>query len=219
MRDSMMPEEEEEESLPQVLLDKIPYLIKNDFDTRFADKKERENILNETLNLVKELHTIYTKVVPCFPPHYDIFNVYKNSYLEKIQAKLKPFLNQEELEKSPRLLIPIAHWLSEFGEGLKNVGIDINETELAADITYYMHIFFEHVNEILESNLKTVLKKDVQDKNKLKTAKNLDLGNIQSYYATDVYNSLTQVIDLLSGDFKGQLLFQIINKIMGRLNC
>ena len=42
------------ESLPQVLLDKIPYLIKNDFDTRFADKKERENILNETLNLVKE---------------------------------------------------------------------------------------------------------------------------------------------------------------------
>ena len=219
IRDSMMPEEEEEESLQQVLLDKIPYLIKNYFDTRFADKKERENILNETLNLVKELHTIYTKVVPCFPPHYDIFNVYKNSYLENIQAKLKPFLNQEELEKSPRLLIPIAHWLSEFGEGLKNVGIDINETELAADITYYMHIFFEHVNEIFESNLKIVLKKDVQDKNKLKTAKNLDLGNIQSYYVTGVYNSLTQVIDLLSGDFKGQLLFQIINKIMGRLNC
>ena len=66
MRDSMIPEEEEEESLPQVLLDKIPYLIKNDFDTRFADKKDREDILNETLNLVKELHTIYTKVVPCF---------------------------------------------------------------------------------------------------------------------------------------------------------
>jgi len=217
IRDSMMPEEEEEESLPQVLLDKIPYLIKNDFDTRFADKKDREDILNETLNLVKELHIIYTKVVPCFPPHYDIFNVYKNAYLENIQTKLKPFLNQDELEKSPGLLIPIAHWLSEFGEGLKNVGIDINETELAADITYYMHIFFEHVNEILESNLKTVLKKDAQDKNKLKTAKNLDLGNIQSYYATDVYNSLTQVIDLLSGDFKGQLLFQIINQIMGKI--
>ena len=57
-------------------------------------------------------------------------------------------------------------------EGLKNVRIDINETELTSDITYYMHIFFEHVNGILESNLKTVLKKDVQDKNKLKTAKN-----------------------------------------------
>ena len=84
MKDSMMPEEEEEESLQQVLLDKIPYLIKNDFDTRFSDKKEREDILNEILNLVKELHTIYTKVVPCFRPHYDIFNVYKNSYLENI---------------------------------------------------------------------------------------------------------------------------------------
>ena len=217
MRETMMPEEEEEENLAVTLLDKIPYYIKKDFDKRFTDKKEREDILNETLNIVKELHTIYTKVVPCFPPHYDIFNVYKKAYLDNIQIKIRPFLNQEELEKSPGLLIPIAHWLSEFGEGLKNVGVDINETELAADITYYMHIFFEHVNNILESNLNAALKKDAQDKNKLKTAKNLDLGNIQSYYATDVYNSLTQVIDLLSGDFKGQLLFQIINQICGKI--
>ena len=218
MKDTMMmPEEEEEETLPQVLIDKLPFLIREDFDKRFADKKEREDILNETLNLVKELHVIYTKVVPCFPPHYDIFNIYKKSYLENIQLKLKPFLNQEELENSPGLLIPIAHWLSEFGDGLKNVGIDINETELAADITYYMHFFFEHVNQVLDSNLNAVLKKDAQDKKKLMSAKNLDLGNIQSYYATDVYNSLSQVIDLLSGDFKGQLLFQIINQICRKI--
>ena len=217
MRETMMPEEEEEETLPQVLLDKLPLLIKEDFEARFNDKKEREEILNETLNLVKELHTIYTKVVPCFPPHYDIFNVYKKAYLENIQIKIKPFLNQEELEKSPGLLIPIAHWLSEFGDGLKNVGIDINETELAADITYYMHFFFEHINQVLDSNLNAVLKKDAHDKNKLKSAKNIDLGNIQSYYATDVYNSIIQVIDLLSGDFKGQLLFQIINQVCGKI--
>ena len=213
VRDTMMAEDEEEESLPQTLLDKLPLMIKEDFEARFADKKEREDIFNETLNCVKDLHTIYTKVVPCFPPHYDIFNVYKKAYLENIQAKLKQFLNQEELENSPGLLIPIAHWLSEFGDGLKTVGIDINETELAADITYYMHYFFEHVNQILESNLNTVLKKNAQDKNKLKSAKNLDLGNIPSYYATDVYSSITNVIDLLSGDFKGQLLFQIINQV------
>ena len=218
MRDTMMlPEEQEEETLPQVLLDKLPFLIKEEFDKKFDEKKEREETLNETLELVKELHVIYTKVVPCFPPHYDIFNVYKNAYLENIQIKLKPFLNQEELEKSPGLLIPIAHWLAEFGDGLKNVGIDINETELAADITYYMHFFFEHINQVLEENLNTVLKKDTQDKNKLKSAKNIDLGNIQSYYATDVYNAITQVIDLLSGDFKGQLLFQIINQICGKI--
>ena len=217
IRETMMPEEEEEEPLPQVLIEKLPILIKEEFEKKFADKKERDEILEETLNLVKDLHTIYTKVVPCFPPHYDIFNVYKNAYLQNIQIRLKPFLNQEELEKSPGLLIPIAHWLSEFGEGLKNVGVDINETELAADITYYMHIFFEHINQVLEENLNTVLKKDAKDKNKLKTAKNLDLGNIQSFYATDVYNSISQVIDLLTGDFKGQLLFQIINQVCGKI--
>ena len=217
MRDTLMIEEEEEENLPQSLLDKLPYLIKEDFNKRFADKKDREETLEETLNIVNELYIIYTKVVPCFPPHYDIFNVYKKAYLENIQLILKQYLNQEELENSPGLLIPIAHWLSQFGEGLKKVGIDIYETELAADITYYMHFFFEHVNEVLDSNLNTVLKKDAQDKNKLKSAKNIDLGNIQSYYATDVYNAITNVIDLLSGDFKGQLLFQIVNQIFSKL--
>ena len=216
VRDTMM-EEEEEENLPQTLLDKLPFLIKEDFNARFSAKKDREETLQETLNIVNDLYIIYTKVVPCFPPHYDIFNVYKKAYLENIQLQLKQYLSQEDLENTPGLLIPIAHWLSEFGEGLKKVGVDIYETELAADITYYMHYFYEHVNEVLDSNLNTVLKKDAQDKNKLKSAKNIDLGNIQSYYATDAYNAITNVIDLLCGDFKGQLLFQIINQIFSKL--
>ena len=217
VRETMMVEEEEEENLPQTLLDKLPFLIKEDFNARFQAKKDREETLEETLKIVDELYIIYTKVVPCFPPHYDIFNVYKKAYLENIQLQLKQYLNQDELENSPGLLIPIAHWLSQFGDGLKKVGVDIYETELAADITYYMHYFYEHVNEVLDSNLNTVLKKDAQDKNKLKSAKNIDLGNIQSYYATDVYNAITNVIDLLCGDFKGQLLFQIINQIFSKL--
>ena len=217
VRDTTMVAEEEEENLPQTLLDKLPYLIKEDFNNRFTAKNNREETLEETLKMVNELYIIYTKVVPCFPPHYDIFNVYKKAYLENIQLQLKSYLNQEELENSPGLLIPIAHWLSQFGEGLQKVGVDIFETELAGDITYYMHYFYEHINEVLNSNLNTVLKKDAQDKNKLKTAKNIDLGNIQSYYATDVYNAITNVIDLLSGDFKGQLLFQIINQIFAKL--
>ena len=217
VRETMMVEEEEEENLPQTLLDKLPFLIKEDFNARFQAKKDREETLEETLKIVDELYIIYTKVVPCFPPHYDIFNVYKKAYLENIQLQLKQYLNQDELENSPGLLIPIAHWLSQFGDGLKKIGVDIYETELAADITYYMHYFYEHVNEVLDSNLNTVLKKDAQDKNKLKSAKNIDLGNIQSYYATDVYNAITNVIDLLCGDFKGQLLFQIINQIFSKL--
>ena len=217
VRDTTMVAEEEEENLPQTLLDKLPYLIKEDFNNRFTAKNNREETLEESLKMVNELYIIYTKVVPCFPPHYDIFNVYKKAYLENIQLQLKSYLNQEELENSPGLLIPIAHWLSQFGEGLQKVGVDIFETELAGDITYYMHYFYEHINEVLNSNLNTVLKKDAQDKNKLKTAKNIDLGNIQSYYATDVYNAITNVIDLLSGDFKGQLLFQIINQIFAKL--
>ena len=157
VRETMMVEEEEEENLPQTLLDKLPFLIKEDFNARFQAKKDREETLEETLKIVDELYIIYTKVVPCFPPHYDIFNVYKKAYLENIQLQLKQYLNQDELENSPGLLIPIAHWLSQFGDGLKKVGVDIYETELAADITYYMHYFYEHVNTVFKFESKTSL--------------------------------------------------------------
>ena len=124
-----MVEEEEEESLSQTLLDKLPFLIKEDFNERFKSKKDKEETLEETLNIVNELYDIYIKVVPCFTSHYNIFNVYKKIYLENIQLQLKQYLNQEELENSPGLLIPIAHWLSQFGEGLQKVSVDIYETE------------------------------------------------------------------------------------------
>ena len=210
--------DEEDASLPNILLDKLPIMIKESFDEKFKNKVERDDVLNESLNMVKELHHIYLKVVPCFPPHYDIFNtVYKKCYLENIQLKLKPFLNEEELSNTPGLLIPIAHWLTEFGSGLRNVGIDINETELANVITYYMHYFYDHINEVLDSNLNVVLQKNREDKNKLKTQKKIDLSNIHSYYATDVYSSIINVIDLLSGDFQDMLLFQIIKQICEKI--
>ena len=52
VRDTMM-EEEEEENLPQTLLDKLPFLIKEDFNARFSAKKDREETLQETLNIKK----------------------------------------------------------------------------------------------------------------------------------------------------------------------
>ena len=217
VRETVALYESESEQLSEVLKSKIPLFINEDVKTRFQDKQTREEILDETLTILTDLYLIKTKVAPCFPPKYNIFELYKEKYLEHIKDKIKNFLNQEELEKTPGLLIPIAHWLDQFDTALKKVGLDIGETDFIGDITYYMHLFFDHVNEVLDSNLTSVINKNREDKMALRQNKKLDIANIQSYYATDIYSSLQNVVDLLCGDFKGQLLFQIVKTIMEKL--
>ena len=209
---------DENESLKETLKYKIPQFIKEHFQKKFADKGTREEILDETLVEIEELYTIKIKVVPCFPPSYNIFTIYRDNYLNLIKEKIKPFLKEEELENSPGLLIPIAHWLSEFDGILNKIGINLNDTDIVGDVEYYMHLFYDHINNVLDSNLNIVIQKNIEDKKELKNNKKLELDKIQSYYASDVYNSLVNVLDLLSGDFKGQLLFQIVKTLFEKIS-
>jgi hypothetical protein len=73
-----------------------------------------------------------------------------------------------------------------------------------------MHLFYDHVTDILNENVQHILVKNTEDKAKLKNVKNVKLDNIQSYYASDIYRSSFHVIELLSGDIKGGLLNQIV---------
>lgn len=57
----------------------------------------------------------------------------------------------------------------------------------------------------------------MQDKEAIKKNKNLDLEKVQSFYANDIFRSLFNVIELLSGDIKGQLLYQIIKIVIDKL--
>ncbi len=76
-----------------------------------------------------------------------------------------------------------------------------------------MHLFYDHVNDILSENIDNIISKNLEDKSKLRGTKNKNLENLQSFYASDIFRSLFNVIELLSGDIKGPLLFQIVKVI------
>jgi hypothetical protein len=76
-----------------------------------------------------------------------------------------------------------------------------------------MCLFYDHVHEILENSIKTVLEKNKEDKQKLKETKKPNLEKLESFYATDIFKCLLLVIEPLSGDIKGQLLSQIFKVI------
>src|SRR3954470_3269250 len=80
-----------------------------------------------------------------------------------------------------------------------------------------MHHFYDHVNSILQENIDNILTKNQEDKGQLVGLKNFEPEKLQSFYASDIFRSLFNVIELLSGDIKGQLLFQIVKVVVDKL--
>jgi len=80
-----------------------------------------------------------------------------------------------------------------------------------------MHLFYDHVNDKLQESVTSIISKNLEDKEIIKTTKNLDLEKIQSFYASDIFRSLFNVVELLCGDIKGHLLFQIIKIVIDKM--
>jgi len=82
---------------------KISDIIDESLKKTIPDNSEIEFILDTSINLLNKLSIVLYKVSPCFPEHYQIFKMYKDTYLVYIYAKLKPFLNEESLKANKRI--------------------------------------------------------------------------------------------------------------------
>ena len=125
-------------SLSETLITKIEEFINEKFYRSFVDKSELNEILDETQNLIADLYLVQTKVVPCFPPKYNIFNVYKDRYLKNVYDRISPYMNESYLSENRGNLILFAKWLDQFNENLKKVGIDIKATEIGSVKFYFI---------------------------------------------------------------------------------
>jgi hypothetical protein len=81
-----------------------------------------------------------------------------------------------------------------------------------------MHLFYDHVNDILQENIQSILEINLKDKDQIRNNKgSLDLNNIHSSFATDLFKNVYNTIILLSDDIKSQLLFQVVKVIVDKI--
>jgi hypothetical protein len=122
--------ERDDELLSETLIYKIQEQIYQKFHEDFLDKTELTEILDTSIAFAEDLILVFNKVIPCFPPKYNIFQVYKDNYLKFIYVKIRPYMNEDSLKENPTNLISIAKWLDKFEDILNRVGIDMKKTEL-----------------------------------------------------------------------------------------
>lgn len=203
----------------ETIVDFIISSIHNRFEEDFKDKSSINLVLDSTLEYSSKLVTVHKKVVPCFPKHYEIFDVYKTIYLNEIHHLISPFI--EQIQNNPQEnsanTILLARWLDKFDEQLKSIGIEISYSDLGGEIKYVMNFFFEYISEMLEKNVETIISKNLQDKLDIKNNKNLNPSDITSYYASDIFKNVFGVVEALSGDIRGDMMLTINSIVIEKL--
>ena len=94
---SRQPEIDDEFDMTDYCKQKLLDIIQDSLNDTIPTNTELDIILNTSITLLEKLSLILYKVAPCFPPHYEIFKMYKDGYLLFIYTKLKPFLNEDFL--------------------------------------------------------------------------------------------------------------------------
>lgn len=128
-----------EQPLSEIFFWKIKEFVKEKFETALFAKTSLEQISEITIKIAEDLIMIKEKLVPIFPPKYNIFDRYFMEYQEIIFNTLYPFVkdeNEKYLEENKGDLIVLAKWLDKYETILRRIGIDVNQCEIAA-VTFF----------------------------------------------------------------------------------
>ena len=72
------------------------------------------------MQLLADLEVVRTKVVPCFPPHYNILQFFIDQYALIANNNMEPFYDDPTLE--PGEILVLVEWLDSFCEEVKSWG-------------------------------------------------------------------------------------------------
>ena len=111
--------------------------IKQSIHDRFApvfELQDIESAMAQVENIMEDLLQVKAHVVPCFPPAYQIFKLYTENYLEKLENVIMPFVpdSGEQTLKDPGVLVVMASWLDKCEMILPKLGIEAQSEKLFA---------------------------------------------------------------------------------------
>ena len=114
------------ESVEKISMENCLFYVEKFIHSRLSIDvpEEFEDLLDFFKKLENEIKAIIKHVVPCFPPKYNIKNMFVSEYINFMCGKVKKFLNEEHLKANPGHLISLATWLEEFTDLLESVDGD-----------------------------------------------------------------------------------------------
>ncbi|KJE94199.1 hypothetical protein CAOG_004879 [Capsaspora owczarzaki ATCC 30864] len=133
------------------------------FEAQVVDDKEHVEPFLERLSkfIFEDLLTVKNDFVPCFPPHYNIFNLYVASYNSHVSEVL---LELVERELEPSEILAMLNWMQSYTENLqKKLGVTAQDPMPAEKQDLLMERYTRLVREKMQEWCRNIIKNELQE--------------------------------------------------------
>eukprot|EP00743_Colponemidia_sp_Colp-15_P008297 GILK01009008.1.p1 GENE.GILK01009008.1~~GILK01009008.1.p1 ORF type:complete len:786 (-),score=190.69 GILK01009008.1:548-2905(-) len=208
------PEDEEEDDDALLLPDKmseacdvIRRTINAQFETRLDGKatngEDLPHILAHLSQMLEDLTVIQEDVIQCFPPRYNIFELYKEEYQQGITQALLPFLSPF-MPLKPGDLLLLAAWTEEYHYHLTRLGIDTETDTLALAVKKKMPEFMKHIESLLGEWVMNLLRVELAGE-----VDHTPEGHCITHGPEDLFMFTHQQVNVASEKLRGQYLIDV----------
>ncbi|KAF9531774.1 exocyst complex component sec6 [Crepidotus variabilis] len=202
------------------IIKSITHSIHDKIETSYNRYVEDDPLkfLNNLQWLYQDILRIESDVVPCFPPDYEIYNLYLREYHKALNGVVKKVATAKT---DASVLLALYEWLKEYKENMKELNVapelmdppllDGNEQGLIED---YVQLIIKKLDEWSANLMKT----EIAEFTKREEAPELDSDNLYSMQGGVIlFQMVNQQVDLATESKQGAILARVVgetNRIM-----
>ena len=150
-----------------------PAAIASHLETGLADRLAKllapsdslDTLSTRTSEVLSDLQIIKEKLVPCFPPECDVYNLCLRTYRTHIEGVMTPFLAKTQEEEAPGTIILLAAWLNNYITVLSEFSPDLTDDLqlqlISAKVKELMPDFVAHVERLLSEWIQRIISHDL----------------------------------------------------------
>eukprot|EP00026_Physarum_polycephalum_P002446 Phypoly_transcript_02452.p1 GENE.Phypoly_transcript_02452~~Phypoly_transcript_02452.p1 ORF type:complete len:720 (+),score=153.74 Phypoly_transcript_02452:634-2793(+) len=190
--------------------------ISGKFDKIFADahKGHIEATLEEVNKILDELYVVTDDVAPCFPPSYDIFDLFVQEYHKKFYTLFFGFSDMLGKQVAPSDILLLVQWVvADYGVLLARLGIaetNLNPPLLEA-LEPLFDIYTTHVRGLMDEWAMRIIETDRDNEPEIVE------GQRQTMAPVHLFESVNTQIDIVKDTKSPRLIVGVLKQIAGAL--
>lgn len=174
--------------------------------------KEITDLVEHAKFVSQDLVEVFERVTKCFPPSYNIFELYQARYQKNIQEKIMPHMELLTEEKQYGNLLALMTWIEDYEAVLSRAGVSSTSyIELKLEVKKLMPLFIDHNQSLLRTYINNCVAKDSENFHRSFYEELLqNKSDFISNYPSDIFIFVNKEAEIIKEQVRGELFIEFV---------
>eukprot|EP00347_Sterkiella_histriomuscorum_P001774 403370734 len=221
-----MDEQNKQDSLKERCMNLLRQSIKskaNEFYLELTGETNQKQFmltLKQSEALMQDLKYVIKTVVPCFPPHYEIFKFYFDAYKRVFMDRIDSYMSQMDalLSQDPEIILVFNSFVQTCQSILNELG---HQDEVFVNLQFRLEEFYpkfmEHAEEKFYERMQRILDEQKNQENEIIELIQMKKKKGIKYETTfnqDIYEFMDTQLDVIQESLKGEKLLEFMKRML-----